>query len=88
MKLIFFAPIEGRATTGTTATSLHPSMPKPRTPTREDILKAEREIGENLPDAMVGEDDGDVRKVEREHEPTPIGVPLRGPKAGKEEDEG
>ncbi len=30
-------------------------------PTREDMLKAEKEIGENIPEQFVGMDDGDVR---------------------------
>lgn len=30
-------------------------------PTREDLMKAEKEIGHNIPDEMVGLDDGDVR---------------------------
>ena len=30
-------------------------------PTPDDMLRAEKEIGENIPDEMVGLDDGDVR---------------------------
>jgi hypothetical protein len=30
-------------------------------PTREDLIKAEQEIGENIPEELVGMDDGDVR---------------------------
>lgn len=30
-------------------------------PSREDLIKAEQEIGHNMPEEMVGMDDGDVR---------------------------
>jgi hypothetical protein len=40
-------------------------MPSKRDPTREDMRRAEKEVGQNLPDEMVGEDDGDVRDVTR-----------------------
>lgn len=43
-------------------------MPNKKGPTQEDMRKAEREIGRNLPDAMVGVDDGDVRNVQRDDE--------------------
>jgi hypothetical protein len=33
-------------------------------PTREDLMKAEKEIGHNIPEEMVGMDDGDVRPEE------------------------
>lgn len=38
----------------------------PKEPTRKDLERAEREVGDNIPDAMVGEDDGDVRRAEDE----------------------
>ena len=39
-------------------------MPRKRAePTREDLKKDEREIGENIPDEMVGLDTEDVREV-------------------------
>lgn len=31
-------------------------------PTKEDMLKAEKEIGKNIPEEMVGLDDGDIRR--------------------------
>lgn len=31
----------------------------PREPTREDMKKAEKEIGRNIPEGMKGEDDAD-----------------------------
>lgn len=34
-------------------------MPAKRTPTREEMRKDEKEIGENIPEAMKGEDDED-----------------------------
>lgn len=43
-------------------------MPKDKRPTREDMLKAEKEVGENIPEAFVGMDDGDVRDVTRHEE--------------------
>lgn len=36
-------------------------MPAKKGPTKEDLIRAEREIGENIPDEMIGLDDGDVR---------------------------
>jgi hypothetical protein len=38
-------------------------MPRSKGPTREDMRRAEREVGENRPEEMIGEDDGDVREV-------------------------
>jgi len=40
-------------------------MPR-KASTREDMRRAERDVGENRPAQMVGEDDGDVRDVERD----------------------
>lgn len=36
-------------------------MPRDKAPTREDLIRQEREIGKNVPKEMVGMDDGDVR---------------------------
>lgn len=44
-------------------------MPRKKEPTREDILRAEREIGQNIPQEMLGldtEDVGDVGAGEKE----------------------
>jgi hypothetical protein len=35
-----------------------------KSPTRDDMRRAEREVGKNIPRAMIGEDNGDVRDVE------------------------
>lgn len=48
-------------------------MVKDKRPTREDMIKAEKEVGENIPEAFVGLDDGDVRKLTR-HEETQGGA--------------
>lgn len=42
-------------------------MPSKRNePTAEDMRKAEREVGENIPRQAVGRDDADVRDVDRD----------------------
>lgn len=43
-------------------------MPRKKEPTREDMLRAEKEIGENLPEEMKGLDTEDVGDVRREGE--------------------
>lgn len=40
-------------------------MPKNR-PTKEDMLRAEREVGENLPETIEGVEGSDVGKVQRD----------------------
>ena len=37
-------------------------------PTKEDLIKAEKEIGENIPEQLVGMDDGDVRPEPEERD--------------------
>lgn len=41
-------------------------------PTREDMIRAEREIGENIPEQLVGMDDGDVRTEDDADDPEPV----------------
>ena len=36
-------------------------------PTKDQMLKAEREVGENIPDEMVGMDTEDVGDVDSRH---------------------
>ena len=38
-------------------------------PTKEDLIKAEEEIGKNIPEELVGMDDGDVRPQDEDPEP-------------------
>lgn len=38
--------------------------PRTKDTTRDDLRRAEREIGENIPTEMIGEDDDDVRDVD------------------------
>ena len=40
-------------------------MPDAKRPTREDMRRAEREVGENLPDTIRGVEGADVREVRR-----------------------
>lgn len=43
----------------------------PKTPTREDMKRAQKEIGENIPEEMLGldtEDVGDVETTQRSKE--------------------
>lgn len=39
-------------------------MPKEKPPTREDMMRAEKEIGENIPDEAIGLDTEDVGEVQ------------------------
>lgn len=39
-------------------------MVRRKAPTRDEMRKAEKEIGENIPQGMIGLDDADVRDVE------------------------
>lgn len=48
------------------------AMPGKRSePTAEDMRKAEREVGENIPRSAVGRGDADVRDVERDVDDEP-----------------
>lgn len=43
-------------------------MPGKRQPTAEDMEKAEREVGKNIPRGAIGFDSGDVRDVQLDDE--------------------
>lgn len=44
---------------------------KKREPTREDMIRAEHEVGENLPETLVGIEEEDVGKEIIHHHPHP-----------------